>query len=70
MIAIIVLIAVFVLIAMRHVGNLRFQIWQIMLFGAIAVLLTGQISPMDALKSINIDVMLFLFGMFVVGAGA
>jgi Na+/H+ antiporter NhaD/arsenite permease-like protein len=67
MIAIIVLIAVFVLIAMRHIGNLRLQIWQIMLFGAIAVLLTGQISPIDALKSINIDVMLFLFGMFVVG---
>lgn len=67
MISIIVLIAVFVLIAIRQVGNLRLQIWQIMLLGAIAVLLTGQISPMDALKSINIDVMLFLFGMFVVG---
>jgi len=38
-----------------------------MLFGALAVLITGQISPIDALKSINLDVMLFLFGMFVVG---
>lgn len=38
-----------------------------MTIGAIAVLLTGQISPFDALSSINIDVMLFLFGMFVVG---
>lgn len=66
-IPIIVLAAVFVLIAIRKVGNVRFQIWQIMLFGAIAVLVTGQISPLDALKSINFDVILFLFGMFIVG---
>jgi len=38
-----------------------------MLFGAVMVLLTGQISPLNALKSINLDVMLFLFGMFIVG---
>lgn len=38
-----------------------------MLGGAITVLITGQITPIDALKSINIDVILFLFGMFVVG---
>ncbi len=55
------------LIAVRRIGNLRLQIWQIMLFGAVAVLATGQISPLDALKAINPDVLLFLFGMFVVG---
>lgn len=38
-----------------------------MALGALLVLLTGQISPVDALYSVNIDVMLFLFGMFVVG---
>jgi Na+/H+ antiporter NhaD/arsenite permease-like protein len=38
-----------------------------MLVGAIAVLVTGQISPLNALMSINIDVILFLFGMFIVG---
>jgi Na+/H+ antiporter NhaD/arsenite permease-like protein len=38
-----------------------------MLFGALTVLLTGQISPRDALRSINIDVILYLFGMFAVG---
>ncbi|MFX1562391.1 MAG: SLC13 family permease, partial [Promethearchaeota archaeon] len=62
-----VLIIVFVLIVVRKVGNIKLQIWQIMLFGAIAVLVTGQISIFDALLSINLDVMLFLFGMFVVG---
>jgi Na+/H+ antiporter NhaD/arsenite permease-like protein len=38
-----------------------------MLGGAIAVLISGQISPGDALDAINVDVMLFLAGMFIVG---
>lgn len=66
-IPIIILAIVFILIALRKVGNIRFKIWQIMLLGAAAVLLTGQITPIDALKSIDVDVMLFLFGMFVIG---
>jgi Na+/H+ antiporter NhaD/arsenite permease-like protein len=66
-IPIIVLAVVFILIATRRIGNLRLQIWQIMLFGAVAVLVTGQISPVNALLSINIDVILFLLGMFIVG---
>jgi Na+/H+ antiporter NhaD/arsenite permease-like protein len=49
------------------VGRFSLKIWQIMLGGAAAVLITGQISPYDALRAIDIDVMLFLFGMFVVG---
>ncbi len=55
------------MIAIRKIGNVRVKIWQAMTIGAIAVLLTGQITLFDALYSINIDVMLFLFGMFVVG---
>jgi Na+/H+ antiporter NhaD/arsenite permease-like protein len=66
-IPIIVLLIVFILIAVRQVGNFKLQIWQVMLFGAVAVIITGQIGPLVALKSINIDVMLFLFGMFVIG---
>jgi Na+/H+ antiporter NhaD/arsenite permease-like protein len=38
-----------------------------MLGGAVAALITGQISLADALHAINIEVMLFLFGMFIVG---
>ncbi len=67
MISIIILLIVFVLIAVRQVGNIRLQIWQIMLGGAIVALLSLQISPLDALKSINIDVILFLFGVFTIG---
>ena len=67
MLSIIVLLVVFVLIAVRQIGRFRLQIWQAMLLGAVAVLVTGQISPAEALKAINLDVILFLFGMFVVG---
>jgi Na+/H+ antiporter NhaD/arsenite permease-like protein len=38
-----------------------------MLGGAVAVILTGQISAIDALGAINPDVMIFLAGMFIVG---
>jgi Na+/H+ antiporter NhaD/arsenite permease-like protein len=65
--AVVVLFAVFVLIAVRQVGRFRFQIWHVMLGGALAVFVTFQISPVDAFYAVNIDVMLFLFGMFVVG---
>jgi Na+/H+ antiporter NhaD/arsenite permease-like protein len=67
MISIIILAVVFVLIAVRQIGNVKLQIWQIMLGGAIAVLIIGQISFTDAFGAINFDVIIFLFGMFVVG---
>jgi Na+/H+ antiporter NhaD/arsenite permease-like protein len=59
---------VFLLIAVRQVGRFRFQIWQVMTGGALAVLITGQISLQDAFTAINSDVLFFLFGMFIVGA--
>jgi Na+/H+ antiporter NhaD/arsenite permease-like protein len=67
MVSIITLLCVFVLIAVRQIGRFRFQIWQIMLLGAIVVLISGQITPLNAFKAIDIDVILFLFGMFIVG---
>lgn len=66
-IPLLVLAVIFSLIAIRQIGKFRLEIWQIMLFGAFAVLATGQISLLDAVKSINPDVMFFLFGMFVLG---
>lgn len=63
----IVLLVVFALIAARRIGRFRIAIWQAMLGGALAVLLTGQITPLGALQAIDWDVMLFLFGMFVIG---
>ena len=66
-ISVLTLTAILVLIAFRQVGGTKLHIWHIMLLGASTVLLTGQISPIDGLKSINPDVMIFLFGMFVIG---
>jgi len=68
MIPVIVLLIVFLLIAVRNIGNLRLDIWFIMLSGAIIVLITRSISFIDAVKSIDLDVMAFLFFMFYIGA--
>ena len=62
-----VLCAVFLLIMVRQIGSVRLQIWQIMLGGALVDVLTGSIGPVAAFRSIDQDVMLFLFGMFIVG---
>jgi Na+/H+ antiporter NhaD/arsenite permease-like protein len=67
MTSILILAAVFLLIAVRNIGHITFRIWQVMLAGAIAVLITGQITPYTALESIDFDVIVFLFGMFVIG---
>jgi Na+/H+ antiporter NhaD/arsenite permease-like protein len=65
----IILGLVFILITIRQVGRFSFKIWQVMLAGAILALLTGEISPGDAVHAINPGVMLFLLGMFIVGEG-
>lgn len=62
-----ILLIVFIAIAVRQIGRVRLRIWQIMTAGAVAALAAGQISPAAAVKSVNIDIMLFLFGMFAVG---
>ena len=67
MFPIIVLLIVFILIAVRQVGGVRFEIWQVMAFGALAVLVSGSIAPLEAWRSIDLDVILFLFGMFALG---
>jgi Na+/H+ antiporter NhaD/arsenite permease-like protein len=67
-VSVLVLAVVFALIAVRQVGSFRLKIWQIMTGGALVVLLTGQIGPLDALQAIDVDVMLFLLGMFIVGS--
>ncbi len=66
-IPLVVLLIVFVLIAVRRLGRLRIAIWQAMVGGAAAGLLTGQIGIVAAWRAIDSDVMLFLLGMFVIG---
>lgn len=59
--------AVLILTAVRRLGRLDLQIWQIMAAGAFVLLLTGRIAPIEAARAVNPDVMVFLFGMFIVG---
>ena len=66
-VAVVILAVVLLLIAVRGVGRVRLPIWLVMLLGAAAALLAGAIGPMQAARAINPDVMLFLFGVFVVG---
>jgi Na+/H+ antiporter NhaD/arsenite permease-like protein len=66
-ISLVALAAVLLLIAVRQAGKKSLAIWQIMLLGAVAVLVTGQISPQEAAAAINLDVMIFLAAMFVIG---
>jgi Na+/H+ antiporter NhaD/arsenite permease-like protein len=66
-ISIVALAAVLLLIAVRQAGGKTLAIWQIMLAGALAVLLTGQVSPQQAMQAVNPDVMIFLAAMFVIG---
>jgi Na+/H+ antiporter NhaD/arsenite permease-like protein len=63
------LLGVFLLIAIRRFGRFRIAIWQAMSVGAAIVLFSGHITPAAAVQAVNVDVMLFLFGMFVVGQG-
>jgi len=62
-----ILAAVFLLTAVRQVRGYRLEIWQVMCAGAAAVLLSGDLSPADALRAVDWDVLLFLLGMFAAG---
>jgi len=64
---VVALAAVLILIAIRQFGEFKLQIWQIMLLGALVVLIFGKTSPEVAAHAINLDVMIFLGGMFVIG---
>ncbi|MDD1613275.1 MAG: anion transporter [Methylococcaceae bacterium] len=66
-VSVLVLVAVFVLIAVRQIGHFNIKIWQSMTGGALIVVATKQISGLDALKAIDLNVMLFLLGMFIIG---
>ncbi|MDE2522169.1 MAG: SLC13 family permease [Methanocorpusculum sp.] len=67
-IAVGILAVVFLLIVVRQVGRVRLPIWAVMTAGAVLALVTGSITPAAALAAVNVEVIVFLFGMFVLGA--
>lgn len=66
-ISITVLIIILVIMAVPKTGFFSPKIWQLMLAGAVTVVLAQEISWRDGLAAIDLNVMLFLFGMFVLG---
>jgi Na+/H+ antiporter NhaD/arsenite permease-like protein len=69
-IAIIILLIVLTAIALRRITQIVIPIWTIMAAGAIATLLFQQISFVNALTAIEPDVMLYLFGVFLISQAA
>ena len=59
--------AVFLVTAVRKIGPWTLPIWAIMGAGAALVVLHGDISPSSAWGAVNWEVLLFLFGMFILG---
>ena len=59
-------IAIFAIVYVLIVGRIRFKIpiWIAMLIGAALMLAFQIIGPENAIKSIQLDVIMFLFGMF------
>ena len=64
-----ILVLVFLGIALRQVFSIPLKIWHFMCVGACLVLLTGQITILSAMKAVDWNVILFLWGMFVLGQG-
>ena len=69
-VAIIILLIVLTAIALRHIVKIVIPIWTIMAAGAIASILFQQITPLHALTAIEPDVMLYLFGVFLISQAA
>lgn len=67
--ALVVFVGVYGVIMVRNVRGIRIPIWVAMGIGAIAVLILQMISPMQAYDAINFEVLMFLFGMFVLVSG-
>jgi Na+/H+ antiporter NhaD/arsenite permease-like protein len=62
----ITLILVLFVIAIRPLIPIKISIWQVMLVGGLVVLATGSIHIHNAIKSLNWDVLGFLFGAFII----
>ncbi len=62
----IVFLFVYSAIALRRIGSFRFEVWTAMLVGATSLLALGVMSFDEAIAAVNIEVILFLFGTFLI----
>ncbi|KTD36811.1 arsenite efflux membrane component-like protein [Legionella nautarum] len=68
--ALIILLITLVTIAFRQVGKMSIPIWLIMATGAFATLVFQQITPLQAILAIEPNVMIYLFGVFLIAQAA
>lgn len=61
-----ILIGVLIVIAIRKIINLTVPIWVIMTIGALLTLGSFQITPIKAIQAINVEIILYLFGVFTI----
>lgn len=63
---VLLLVAVFLLTAVRKVGRWPIPIWLLMCVAASLVLISGDVSLKEALHSIDVNVICYLFGVFLI----
>jgi len=61
-----VFLLVLFLIAVRRIGKFKIKLWMAMLIGAILLMTLGAISFSQALSAMNLDILAFLFGAFLI----
>ncbi len=66
--AVILLLLIFILTAIRKIGKYELPIWLLFTIGASLVIVCGKISLADALHAIDLNIILYLFGVFIIGA--
>ncbi|CEG57986.1 anion transporter [Legionella fallonii] len=69
-IAVIILLIALIAIALRRLIRIVIPIWGIMAFAAIISILFQQITPLHAIRAIEPDVMIYLFGVFFIAQAA
>jgi len=67
-VAIGIFVIVYGLIALRNLRWFRIPVWTVMLAGAVAMIFTNSVPLDSAYSSVNLNVILFLVGMFTVVA--
>lgn len=60
------LFLVIIFTIVRKIGHINIPIWVVMVLSAIFCILSGSITLNDAIKAIDIDVIIFLFCMFLI----
>ncbi|MGQ9781322.1 MAG: SLC13 family permease [Nitrososphaeria archaeon] len=63
--ALVIFVGTYGAIAFRNIKGGSIPVWSVMLAGAVAMVFSGVISVPDACASINLEVIVFLFSMFV-----